>query len=160
MAVALAVAGCGSSSPADAYLVEACGLLEKTDSGEWIAPPLSPSDTNWTIASPLTELEEAAEVWAESAIAATQAAREDSVYDNLRRTTVDISAMRNEVANWAKSDRQKHAQLRVSQLSTSDAFFQRGLQIEDRLVNGSPGYNDLIQAWKIECNVAVDELNG
>lgn len=152
-----ALTGCGSGDSTGAiYAVEACGLTKPSGGGDWVAPPLSPSETKWTIGSPLSELEEASERWAENAVNATRAAGEDSRYVNLRDTTTAISGMRSSVVSWASSNPGKHAQL--STLSTSDPFLQQGLAVEERLL-GSPGYNDLLQTWKIECNAVADELN-
>ena len=156
--VALAtLTGCGSGgSPGATYAVEACGITKASGSGDWTAPPLTPSETNWNIGSPLWELEEASEGWASRAVDATRAAREDSRYVNLRDTTTAISGMRNSVASWAGSNPGKHAQL--STLLPSDPFLQQGLAVEERLL-GSPSYNSLLQTWKIECNAVADELN-
>jgi hypothetical protein len=65
--------------------------------------------------------------------------------------------MRSSVVSWASSDPAKHA--RWLTLPDSDPFLQRGLDLDARLV-GPPGYNDLLQTWKIECNAVADELNG
>ena len=157
--VALAtLTGCGSGdSPGAIYAVEACGITRASGSGDWIAPSLSPSDTSWGLTDPLSEHRDASTEWAEAAVAATRAAREDSRYGVLRDTTAELSAMRSSVVSWASSDPAKHARLLT--LPDSDPFWQQALDLEARL-DGSPGYNELLQTWKIECNAVADELNG
>ena len=149
--------GCGSGGlPGETYAVEACGITKPSGSGVWTAPSLSPSDTFWTLGDPLSDHRYASTVWAENAIAATRAARENSRYEVLRVSAAEISAMRSSVLSWASSDPAKHA--RWLTLPNSDFFLQQGLALEARL-GGTPGYNDLLQTWKIECNAIADELN-
>jgi hypothetical protein len=154
-ALAAGLAACSSSSsPAQPHVVQACGLTSSAGNGDWVAPPLTPSESRWTFGDPLVELEDAAKEWADQAVSATRAAREDSRYSNLRDATVDISAMRNDVVAWAQTDRAKHA--RFDELSSTDPFLQQGLEIESRVL---AVYNGVLQTWRVECNAAADELN-
>ena len=77
--VALAtLTGCGSGdSPGATYAVEACGITKASGSGDWVAPPLTSSDTSWTLGDPLSDHRDASTVWAEQAVAATREGLED-----------------------------------------------------------------------------------
>lgn len=139
-------------------MVEACDLVKSSGSGAWIAPSLSSSETDWWIGDPLSELEEGS-AWASGiAVAASRAAREDAAYVNLRDVTADLAAMRSAVVHWARGNPAKQSQLLT--LRTTDPFYRSAVEMEARLVDSSPNYNDLLQSWRIECNAAADALNG